>query len=48
MLARVTSATALTRLDRGEDVAAARIYLVGESGRNITGQNIMVDIGTIA
>ena len=31
----------------GEDIAAALLHLVGAGGRNITGQDIIVDSGTI-
>jgi 3-hydroxybutyrate dehydrogenase len=47
VLARFTSGTALKRLSASEDVATALLYLVGQGGRNITGQDMIVDAGTI-
>jgi 3-oxoacyl-[acyl-carrier protein] reductase len=47
VLARFTAGSALRRLVTGGDIAAALLHLVGEGGRNITGQDIVVDAGTI-
>lgn len=47
VLGRFTAGTALGRLVNGSDIAAAMLMLVGEAGRNITGQDIVVDAGTI-
>jgi NAD(P)-dependent dehydrogenase (short-subunit alcohol dehydrogenase family) len=47
VLARFTSGTALGRLVDGDDIAATLLYLLGDGGRNITGQDIIVDSGTI-
>jgi NAD(P)-dependent dehydrogenase (short-subunit alcohol dehydrogenase family) len=47
VLERFVSGSALHRLVTDEDVAAALLHLVGEGGRNITGQDIVVDAGTI-
>lgn len=47
VLARFTSGAALGRLVDGDDIAATMLYLLGEGGRNITGQDIIVDSGTI-
>jgi 3-oxoacyl-[acyl-carrier protein] reductase len=44
---RFVSASALRRLVTGDDIAATLLYLLGEGGRNITGQDIIVDSGTI-
>jgi NAD(P)-dependent dehydrogenase (short-subunit alcohol dehydrogenase family) len=40
-----TRETALGRFIDDVDIAAAVSYLVNESGRNITGQDIIVDAG---
>jgi NAD(P)-dependent dehydrogenase (short-subunit alcohol dehydrogenase family) len=40
-----TAETALRRFIDDVDVAEAVSYLVGESGRNVTGQDIVVDAG---
>jgi NAD(P)-dependent dehydrogenase (short-subunit alcohol dehydrogenase family) len=47
VLARFVSGTALGRLVSGDDVAAAMIHLASDAGRMITGQDIVVDAGTI-
>jgi NAD(P)-dependent dehydrogenase (short-subunit alcohol dehydrogenase family) len=47
VLDRFLSGNALRRLVSGDDIAASLLYLVGEGGRNITGQDIIVDSGTI-
>jgi NAD(P)-dependent dehydrogenase (short-subunit alcohol dehydrogenase family) len=47
VLERFLSGSALRRLVTGDDIAASLLYLVGEGGRNITGQDIIVDSGTI-
>ncbi len=47
VLGRFVAGSALRRLVTGDDIAAALLHLVGEGGRNITGQDIIVDAGTI-
>jgi NAD(P)-dependent dehydrogenase (short-subunit alcohol dehydrogenase family) len=47
VLERFVSGSALRRLVTGDDIAAALLHLVGPGGRNITGQDIIVDSGTI-
>jgi NAD(P)-dependent dehydrogenase (short-subunit alcohol dehydrogenase family) len=47
VLNRFTAGSALRRLVTGGDIAAALLHLVGEGGRNITGQDIVVDAGMI-
>jgi NAD(P)-dependent dehydrogenase (short-subunit alcohol dehydrogenase family) len=47
VLERFLSGSALHRLVDGDDIAAALLHLVGAGGRNITGQDIVVDSGTI-
>ena len=47
VLRRFTSKSALGRLVSGDDVAQAVIHLFSEGGRLITGQDIVVDAGTI-
>ena len=47
VLRRFTSKSALGRLVSGDDVAHAVIHLFGEGGRLITGQDIVVDAGTL-
>lgn len=47
VLGRFTAGTALGRLVTGGDIAAAIVHLAGESGRMITGQDIIIDSGTI-
>jgi len=44
---RFVSKCALGRLSSGDDIAAAVLYLASEQGRNITGQDIVIDAGTI-
>jgi 3-oxoacyl-[acyl-carrier protein] reductase len=39
--------TALGRISRAEDIAAAVVFLMSEASRNITGQDLLVDGGTI-
>jgi NAD(P)-dependent dehydrogenase (short-subunit alcohol dehydrogenase family) len=46
-IARFAASTALGRLVTGEDIAAAVIHLASEAGRQITGQDIIIDSGTI-
>ncbi|WP_409450625.1 SDR family oxidoreductase [Aquabacterium sp. J223] len=47
VLRRFTSRSALGRLVTGEDVAQAVVHLLGEGGRHITGQDLVVDAGTL-
>ncbi len=47
VLERFNSGSALRRLVTTDDIAASLLYLVGEGGRNITGQDMVVDAGTI-
>jgi NAD(P)-dependent dehydrogenase (short-subunit alcohol dehydrogenase family) len=47
VLKRFVAGSALRRLVTGDDIAAALLHLAGEGGRNITGQDIVVDAGTI-
>jgi 3-oxoacyl-[acyl-carrier protein] reductase len=47
VLGRFTAGTALGRLVTGEDIAAAILHLAGDGGRMITGQDIIIDSGTI-
>lgn len=47
VLGRFTSKAALGRLVTGEDVAGAVIHLFSEGGRHITGQDLVVDAGTL-
>jgi 3-oxoacyl-[acyl-carrier protein] reductase len=47
VLRRFTSKSALGRLVSGDDVANAVIHLFGDGGRLITGQDIVVDAGTL-
>jgi len=47
VLRRFTSRSALGRLVSGDDVAHAVIHLLSEGGRHITGQDIVVDAGTL-
>jgi NAD(P)-dependent dehydrogenase (short-subunit alcohol dehydrogenase family) len=46
-LARFTSGTALGRLVSEEDIAAAMLHLLSPAGRMMTGQDIVVDSGTV-
>jgi NAD(P)-dependent dehydrogenase (short-subunit alcohol dehydrogenase family) len=46
-LARFTASTALGRLVSEADIAAAMLHLLGPGGRMMTGQDIIVDAGTI-
>lgn len=46
-LARFAASTALGRLVEEEDVAAAMLHLLGPGGRMMTGQDMIVDSGTI-
>jgi NAD(P)-dependent dehydrogenase (short-subunit alcohol dehydrogenase family) len=46
VLRRFTASSALGRLVEPADIAAAMLHLVGETGRMITGQDIIVDAGT--
>jgi NAD(P)-dependent dehydrogenase (short-subunit alcohol dehydrogenase family) len=45
--ARFAASTALGRMSQDSDVAAAVLFLLGPGGRNITGQDLLVDGGTI-
>ncbi len=45
--ARFVSSTALGRASQDSDVAAAVLFLLSEAARNITGQDLLVDGGTI-
>ncbi|QHI97648.1 SDR family oxidoreductase [Xylophilus rhododendri] len=47
VLGRFTAKAALGRLVTGDDVAAAVIHLFSEGGRLITGQDLVVDAGTL-
>jgi NAD(P)-dependent dehydrogenase (short-subunit alcohol dehydrogenase family) len=44
---RFSATSALGRMSTDRDVALAVAYLLGEGGRNITGQDLLVDGGTI-
>jgi NAD(P)-dependent dehydrogenase (short-subunit alcohol dehydrogenase family) len=44
---RFAGANALGRLSRDTDVAAAVLFLLADTARNITGQDLLVDGGTI-
>jgi len=44
---RFTAGAALGRLVAASDIANAMLYLVGDTGRMITGQDIVVDAGTL-
>jgi 3-oxoacyl-[acyl-carrier protein] reductase len=46
-LARFNAKTALGRLVTGEDIAAAVVHLASDAGRQITGQDIVIDAGGI-
>ncbi len=46
-LGRFAASTALGRLVTGDDIAAALIHLASDAGRQITGQDIIIDSGTI-
>ena len=45
---RVAQRSALRRLARPEDIAGAVKFLMGESGRNITGAVLTIDAGNTA
>jgi 3-oxoacyl-[acyl-carrier protein] reductase len=47
VLERFVAGSALRRLATADDIAAAMLFLLSEGGRNITGQDIIVDSGTI-
>ena len=47
VLQRFTSGSALGRLVDPGDIAAALLYLLSDGAANITGQDIIVDAGTI-
>ena len=47
VLERFTSRSALGRLVTGDEVAAAVIHLAADAGRNITGQDLIVDAGQV-
>lgn len=44
---RFASANALGRLSQDKDIAAAVLFLLADTARNITGQDLLVDGGTI-
>jgi NAD(P)-dependent dehydrogenase (short-subunit alcohol dehydrogenase family) len=44
---RFTSRSALGRLVTGDEIAAAVIHLASDAGRNVTGQDLIVDAGVI-
>jgi NAD(P)-dependent dehydrogenase (short-subunit alcohol dehydrogenase family) len=46
-LARFAATSALERMSTAEDVAAAVLFLLTDASRNITGQDLLVDGGTI-
>lgn len=46
-LARFAATSALGRMSTAEDVAAAVLFLLSDAARNITGQDLLVDGGTI-
>ena len=46
-LARFAATSALGRMSTAEDVAAAVLFLLTDASRNITGQDLLVDGGTI-
>ncbi len=46
-LARFTATSALGRMSTADDVAAAVLFLLSDASRNITGQDLLVDGGTI-
>jgi NAD(P)-dependent dehydrogenase (short-subunit alcohol dehydrogenase family) len=46
-LARFAATSALGRTSSAEDVAEAVLFLLGDGSRNITGQDLLVDGGTI-
>ena len=45
--ARFAATSALGRMSSAEDVAASVLFLLGDASRNITGQDLLVDGGTI-
>jgi NAD(P)-dependent dehydrogenase (short-subunit alcohol dehydrogenase family) len=45
--ARFAASTALGRMSTDRDVALAVLFLLGPGGRNITGQDLLVDGGTV-
>lgn len=47
LYARFAAGTALKRLNKDSDIAAAILFLMSEAARNITGQDLIVDGGTI-
>jgi NAD(P)-dependent dehydrogenase (short-subunit alcohol dehydrogenase family) len=47
VLGRFTGKTALGRLVDGDDIARALLHLVSDSGRMVTGQDLIVDAGGI-
>jgi NAD(P)-dependent dehydrogenase (short-subunit alcohol dehydrogenase family) len=47
VLARFNAGTALGRLVEGEDITAAIVHLASDAGRQITGQDIIIDAGGI-
>jgi len=47
VLGRFAGRTALGRLVDGDDIARTLLHLVSEGGRNITGQDLIVDAGGI-
>lgn len=47
-LSKIERRSALGRLAEAKDVSSIVLHLMGETGRNITGQSIVVDAGNIA
>jgi len=47
MLERFVGGTALKRLSRAADIAEAIVFLASDAARNVTGQDLLVDGGTI-
>jgi 3-oxoacyl-[acyl-carrier protein] reductase len=48
VMAERTAETALGRFPEASDVAEAVLFLVSDAARNITGQDLAVDAGTLA
>lgn len=46
-VARFAATTALARMSTAEDIAASVLFLLSDASRNITGQDLLVDGGTI-
>jgi 3-oxoacyl-[acyl-carrier protein] reductase len=47
-MAKIMRRSALGRLAEPKDIAASVLFLLGDTGRNITGQSIVVDGGNTA